>query len=141
MTIGARLLSASMSLLWCENLTIDKLCYFTNFAGTNSAADAPVSVRTCLFTHCISPSCTIHSKSNCRPPCNKDLSVMAQDESPIRDSSDRHDSDLPSSLAILLRKSDNMLSNSCPRWRFLPGHLVFRVGFMMLRSCLNFHSF
>ena len=46
---------------------------------------------------------------------------MAQDESSIGDSSDRQGSNLSSSLAILLRKSDNMLSNSCPWWQFLLG--------------------
>ncbi len=45
---------------------------------------------------------------------------MAQDESSIGDSSDLHGSNFSFSLAILLRKSDNILSNSCPWWRFLP---------------------
>ena len=121
MTIDTRLSSASLSLHGYASLTIDKLCCFANFAETNPAADAPVSVRTCPFTHCIFPSRTVHSKSNCRPSCNKGLSVMAQDESSIGDSSDRRGSNLSSSLAILLRKSDNTLSNSCPWWRFLPG--------------------
>lgn len=80
MTIGARLLSANLSLHRCASLTIDKLYGFKNFADKIFVADAPIFVKTDSFAYCIFLSCTVDLKSNCCLLCNKSLSIKAQNK-------------------------------------------------------------